>query len=338
MSQVLDLLAEYRTRLGARDLATQRDLTRRWLRIQDSLQDSIELLVREMADLRAAGQPVTRWQLNQLDRYQSLLRQVDTETRQFARYAGGRISREQYEATQDGLEWGAESVRTLFTEASLAAPRFDILDVPSVNAMIGFGGDGAPLVELLRRSYPETVEAITDTLVRSTALGYNPRKTAKLMQDAMAGNLQRALVVARTEQGRALRVGTVREYQNTGVVQTYTRHASRSGRTCMACLLEDGRQYPVTVQFSDHPNGRCFALSDIAGVPSPFTETGREWLEAQPAEMQRQIMGDGHYEAWKAGEFRLEDAARMHSHPVWGEAPQVVPLRELTTGVAEVAA
>jgi hypothetical protein len=48
-------------------------------------------------------------------------------------------------------------------------------------------------------------------------------------------------------------------------------------------------------------------------------------------------MGNGHYDAWKAGEFRLEDAARMHNHPVWGEAPQVVPLRELVARTATFA-
>lgn len=329
MSAVLDLLDSYRDRLIGRDASIQRDLTRRWLRVERALQGEIEALARELSDLRALGQPVTHWQVYQLEHYRSLLAQLQEERRRFSEYAGGLITREQYQAVQDGIDWGTDSVQTLFTEAGLVAPRFDVLDVRSVNAMIGMTADGTPLAQLLARDYPQVVTQLTDTLVRSVALGYHPRKTARLMRDAMAGDLQRALVVARTEQMRALRVGNVSQYQATGIVQQYRRRASRSTRTCIACLLEDGKLYPVTVQFSDHPNGRCFAESVIPGIESPFEQSGREWFEAQDETVQRQIMGDGHYEAWKRGAFRLEQVARMHEHPVWGEQPQVVPLKEL---------
>jgi len=73
----------------------------------------------------------------------------------------------------------------------------------------------------------------------------------------------------------------------------------------------------------------CFAEPVVEGIPSPFGQSGLAWFEAQPQEVQRSIMGDAHYHAWRVGEFELKDAARMHSHPVWGEQPQVVPLRQL---------
>lgn len=330
MSVVLEVLESYRSRVLSRDREIQRDLTRRWLRVEEALLDGIEALSRELERAAAVGQPVSRWRLNQLERYQRLLAQLEVEQRRFARYASGLISREQYMAAEDGIEYGYDSVRSLYAEAGLQSPAFDVLDVRAVNAMIGMSGDGTPLDELLRASYPETVTAITDTLIQAVALGYNPRKTARLVRDAMAGNLQRALVVSRTEQMRALRIGNVREYQASGVVRMYRRRASRSSRTCLACLVEDGRLYSVGEQFSDHPNGRCFAEPVVEGIPSPFGQSGLAWFEAQPQEVQRSIMGDAHYHAWRVGEFELKDAARMHSHPVWGEQPQVVPLKQLT--------
>lgn len=329
MSVVLEMLESYRSRLLSRDREIQRDLTRRWLRVEQALRDNIEALSHELERERAAGRTVSRWRLNQLERYQRLLAQLEAEQRRFARYAAGLISREQYMAALDGIEYGYDSVRTLYAEAGLKSPSFDVLDVRALNVMIGMSGDGTPLAELLRASYPETVTVITDTLIQAVALGYNPRKTARMVRDAMAGNLQRALVVARTEQMRALRIGNVREYQASGVVKMYRRRASRSSRTCLACLVEDGRLYPVGVQFSDHPNGRCFAEPVVEGISSPFSQSGLEWFEQASPEVQRDIMGDGYYEAWRAGEFALKDAARMHYDPVWGEAPQVVPLRQL---------
>lgn len=328
MSRVLDLLAAYRTRALARDAITARDLTRRWLRIEDALKGEIEALAHEVAALVAAGAKPTAGQLWQLERMRSLLAQTQTQQKAFGQYAAGLISREQYVAAAEGIAYGADSIGAVMASAGIEAS-FTALPVEAVQAMIGFTAEGTPLAQLLTASYPETVTQITDALVRSITMGTNPRQTARAIREAMAGNLQRALVVARTEELRALRVANVRQYQASGVVSGYRRHAARQGRTCLACLLLDNSYYSVMEQFSDHPNGRCFCLPELSGIESPITQTGTEWFLAQNAEAQRVIMGDGHYQAWQRGEFRLEDAARMHEDAVWGEAPQVVPLREL---------
>lgn len=328
MSVVQEMLESYRSRLLSRDREIQRDLTRRWLRVEEALRGQIDALVMEMNALRDAGQPVSRNMVYRLERYRTLLAQLEAEQRRYADAAAGIISAEQQYALQLGFDWGTDAVATLAREAGLVASLVR-LDRSVVEAMVGYTADGAPLAQLLSADYPATAAQLTDALIEGVALGYNPRKTARMMRDAMAGNLQRALVVARTETQRAHRAATVESYRQSGLVQTYTRRAALDDRTCLACLLEDGRRYPVSEQFGDHPNGRCTAIPDVPGVASPIEQTGREWFEAQDEAVQRAIMGDGHYEAWRAGEFRLEDAARMHYDPVWGEAPQVVPLRQL---------
>lgn len=325
---VLSVLEDYRRRVLARDEVTRRDLVRRWLAVEEALEDTIEALVREMAEARAAGRPVTVGMLSQSERYRSLLAQAQEQMRRYSRYAEGLISREQYQALQEGIDLGAATIRAAGAQAGIDV-LFDVLDAEAVNVAIGYAADGSPLSQLLMRAYPDTVTRITDTLVRGVALGWNPRKTARAMRDDMAGNAQRAMVVARTEQLRALRTANVREYQASGVVQYYRRRAARTARTCLACLLEDGRLYPVGTQFSDHPNGRCFAEPVLEGAATPFRQTGRQWFEGQNESVQRLIMGDARYEAWRGGEFRLEQAARMSVHPIWGEAPQVVPLEQL---------
>ena len=342
MPSVLDFLADYRARALARDLAVARDLTRRWLRIEEALKGEIDALAAEVAGLRAAGAAPSAGQLWQLERFRSLLAQTQRQQKAFADYSAGLISREQYVAAAEGIEYGVDSVQAAMASAGIEAS-FATLPVDAVQAMIGFAADGTPLSQLLQASYPETAATITDALVRGIALGTNPRRTARLIRDAMAGNLQRALVVSRTETLRALRVATVQQYQASGVVSGYQRHAARTGRTCLACLLLDGTVYSVLEQFSDHPNGRCFCTPVLAGMERAGepAQTGTQWFLAQEPEAQRVIMGDGHYQAWRRGEFRLEQAARMHTDPVWGESPQVVPLRELvgqaTRGLAEAA-
>lgn len=328
MSRVLELLAEYRARALARESIVARDLTRRWLRIEAVLKTEVEVLAQEVSAMVAAGVKPTAGRLWELERMRSLLAQTQAQQRAFADYAAGLISREQYVGAAEGIEYGVDSVRAALSSAGIEAS-FTTLPVDAINAMIGFTADGTPLHQLLVASYPEMVTTITDALVHSMVVGANPRKTARLIRDAMAGNLQRALVVARTEALRAERVATVQQYQASGVVSGYRRHAVRAPRTCLACLLLDGTFYSVSEQFSDHPNGRCFCTPELVGIPSPITETGKEWFLSRDPEAQRVIMGDNHYQAWRSGEVPLEAMARMHTDPVWGEAPQIVPLKEL---------
>lgn len=329
MSPVEAMLEEYRRRLMGRETAVQADLVRRWRRVEDALSGQMDALVADMNALRAAGQPVSRNAVYRLERYRTLLTQLEAEQRRYADAAAGLITAEQQYAMQLGFDWGTDAVGLLARETGLTVA-FNRLNRAVVEAMIGYAADGTPLAQLLAADYPATAAAITDALVEGVALGYNPRKVSRRMRNAMAGNAQRALVVARTETQRAHRAATVESYRQSDVIQEYIRYAAMDDRTCLACLLESGRRYPVTEQFSDHPAGRCTALAIIPGVASPGEQTGREWLEAQDADTQRKVMGDGHYEAWRAGEFRLEDAAQMHYDPVWGEAPRVVPLKELT--------
>lgn len=328
MSPVEVMLEEYKRRLTGRETAVQSDLVRRWRRVEDSLSGHMDALVMDMDALRAAGQPVSRNAVYRLERYRTLLTQLDAEQRRYADAAAGLISAEQQYALQMGFDWGADAVGLLAREAGITVA-FNRLDRAVVEAMVGYAADGTPLAQLLAADYPATAAALTDALVEGVALGYNPRKVARMMRDAMAGNAQRALVVARTETQRAHRSAAVESYRQSGIIQEYIRYAAMDSRTCLACLLESGRRYPVTEQFSDHVLGRCTCLPIIPGVASPVEQTGREWLEAQSAETQRDIMGAGHYDAWKSGAVPLESMSQMHTDPVWGEAPRVVPLREL---------
>ena len=328
MSPVEAMLEEYKRRLLGRESTVQADLVRRWRRVEDSLSGQMDALVMDMNALRDAGQPVSANAVYRLERYRTLLTQLEAEQRRYSEAAAGIITAEQQYAVQMGLDWGADAVGALAQEAGITVA-FNRLDRKAVEAMVGYATDGTPLAQLLAADYPATAAELTDALVEGVALGYNPRKTARMMRDAMAGNLQRALVVARTETQRAYRSAAVESYRQSGVIQTYTRRAALDDRTCLACLLEDGRSYPVTEQFSDHPNGRCASIPTVPGVESPIEQTGREWFEAQDAETQRSIMGAGHYDAWQSGQVPLESMSTMHNHPVWGESPRVVPLKEL---------
>jgi SPP1 gp7 family putative phage head morphogenesis protein len=203
--------------------------------------------------------------------------------------------------------------------------------------MVGMAGDGQPLGELLKQRMlvdeiglplPGVWDRLTTTLVEGTALGWNPVKTARLMRDGLAGGLQKALVIARTEQLRVYRESTRATYDESGIVTGHKRVCAHDMRVCPACLADDGTIYPVDVAIPDHPNGRCTSVPVLRGEEAPTWTAGEDWLKLQNEDTQRSILG-GHYDGWNAGDFRLADTLRRTEHKVWGPGLAVKPLKDL---------
>jgi hypothetical protein len=57
-------------------------------------------------------------------------------------------------------------------------------------------------------------------------------------------------------------------------------------------------------------------------------ETGAEWFKAQPASVQREMMGDEAWRAWKAGKVTLDDFVGVTKSKRWGESVGEVTLKD----------
>lgn len=57
-------------------------------------------------------------------------------------------------------------------------------------------------------------------------------------------------------------------------------------------------------------------LADSEDMPP--IQTGPEWFAQQPADVQRQILGNGAYEAYRRGEIQLQDMATRTESERWG--------------------
>jgi SPP1 gp7 family putative phage head morphogenesis protein len=170
---------------------------------------------------------------------------------------------------------------------------------------------------------------VIDTLTRSTALGYNPRKTARLIQDDLAMGLNNAMQIARTEQLRVYRETSRMQYEESDVVKGYKRIAALSDRTCPACLMADGTVYRTTTEFWEHVQGRCSLIPIVIGAPDPEWETGMDWFKRQNPDTQQKILGPGRYNAWKDKQFQLEDLITKKRNKTWGNALVPTSLKKL---------
>ena len=329
--KVILVMRGFKQQMLAKEANQIKDMTRAWLEIEQAMAADLELLARELADMVARGEPISQAKLLRSRRYRSLIGQVQAEWNKYARDAARTI-----EAAQG--EWGrlgaTHAQRAIQTAGAGVIGGFNFLPVEAIELMVGLLGDGSQVAGVLaaRAVSSGMVVDLTKQLLLGTAMGWNPRKTARKMRDGLAGGLQKALTIARTEQMRVYREANRQQMQVSSVVSGYMRISTRDDRVCPACLALDGTTYGVDEVMPEHPNGRCGQVPVVIGVDAPQWEKGPEWFAGRPEATQRKILGNKRYEMWRDGQVDFGQMASIRQDGVWGESTQATPVAELAGG------
>lgn len=329
-SVVVTRMREFQAALAARDAETVMAMGEQWVYLEQALEANISALALEIADMEVVSQAA----IYKMNRYKSLLGQMHNEMGKYDAWAQKYIAEGQYQMGAMGVSNAADLVNLSIMQGGYATSGvfFDRLPVDAVNLIVGNVGPGGPVHTLLEDNYPMAVEQMTQALVRSVAMGLPPMQTAREMMNGMAGGLNHAMTVARSELLRVYREASRLQYDSTGAVIAYKRLASRSGNTCILCLMLDGEIYETDELMYVHPNDRCCMIPIVRGVDPPEWELGRDWLKRQDAALQKKIMGPGAWEMWKSGELNLMDLVDKTHHPTWGPSLRRVPLKDLRGG------
>lgn len=328
-SQVIETITRFKAALLANEQAQMFQMAQRWLEVERAIEAQIAALAEEYARIRADGRTPSQRDLFAMTRYQSLLAQLQIELRKYTDYAEALIESQQRNYAQLAIQHAAAAIDASVTDA--VGVRFDRLPIAATENMVGLAGDGSPLRQLLVDSWPESAQAMTTELLRSTALGINPRETAHRMTNGTTRTLNRMLTIARTEQLRVYRETSRQAYQASGVVTSYRRLATRDSRTCAGCLAADGQEYELNNEFASHPNCRCALIPVVAGMPMPQpAETTEQWFNRQTEATQRGILGKGRFELWQSGQVGFRDFAAVRQSDTWGDAIVPATLGELT--------
>lgn len=94
------------------------------------------------------------------------------------------------------------------------------------------------------------------------------------------------------------REATRRQYlENADVLDGWEWCASKSLRTCMACLFMDGMQFSLDTPFNDvrkctREYCRCTIMGLIKGLERPPRMLGAEWFGSLPMDQKRTIAGE----------------------------------------------
>lgn len=185
------------------------------------------------------------------------------------------------------------------------------------------------------------VEQMRGELVRSVAVGINPRVAARQIvnrcQGVFDGGLARATVIARTETLDAYRASAQQAHKAAAdVLQGWMWISALGPRTCPSCWAQHGSVHDLDEPGpQDHHQGRCTrapvtkSWQDLgfkgiyepaSAVPDGQIEFGR-LSEAQ----QREILGPKRFEAWQQGRYPMTDWSKRVSNGDWRDSHVTSP-------------
>ena len=369
MPTIYDTIQDFQQRLLRDERRAAAQMVRVYAESWKRIRKKLERLQTEYERAQSQGQDVGLGWLYQQQRLSSMQALVAKELAHFAKYAEGSVSAQQARVIAESLQFSRD-----MTILSLGAEydgqgRFAVktLHKCAIEALIGATQQGSALDRLFRQIREDGAKAAEDALVQGIVLGYNPRKIAPLIRDALGVQLNRALTISRTEVMRAQRVATAENYkQNADVVKGWRWQAALTGNTCPVCISLHGSEHPLSETMSSHPNCRCTSTAitksweelgaeygvDFSGVekagPS-FADvakkygitpeqqrtyanrklSGEAYFRSLSAEEQRAILGPSKWLAWKDGKFGFDALSRKTYSAVWGEGVRQASLVEL---------
>jgi SPP1 gp7 family putative phage head morphogenesis protein len=270
-------------------------------------------LLEQIEEAKEAGELVNQSWLLRNRRYLALLIQVREEIGKFADTTEKVVTTGQRQAISQAID----DQKKIF---ALVDVQFNQVNKSAVENMVGSLADGSPLKSLLNELPVEASQIVEEGLIQGIIQGRNPTAVAREIRQGLNGNLTRALKISRTEMTRAYRETAHQTYnQNTDVVEGWIWVASKSERTCNACLALDGTFHPVSEPMASHVNCRCVAAPAIRGREIDY-KTGSEWFDDQDAATQREMLGSEEaYQAYKRGDLELEDYVGKRESQQWGK-------------------
>ena len=369
MPTIYDIIQDFQQRLLRDERRAAAQMVRVYAESWKRIRAKLERLQTEYERAQSQGQDVGMSWLYQNQRLSDMQQLVARELARFSSYASGSVSAQQARVISESLRFNRDMTVLSLGEEYDAQSRFAVrsLNTDAITALVGATQAGSALDTLFRGIRAEGAQAAEDALVQGIVLGYNPRKIAPMIRDALGVQLNRALTISRTETMRAQRVAASESYKaNADVMKGWRWQAALTGNTCPVCISMHGSIHPVEEEMESHPNCRCsmvpvtkswedlgaelgFDFSGVEKAGPSFEEiakkynisaerqktyaqrkmTGEAYFRGLKAEEQRKILGPAKWLAWKEGKFAFDALSRKTYSPVWGAGRGAKSLKEL---------
>lgn len=332
---VLDEWQRLRKQLDSQDAKVLRRLINAYGQGYDRLIPEIDAL-REFLTAQLQSGKVTVKGLQASAVYKNLMREVERELTAYQAILRNEITTAAQDAARAGLAGG----RLLTRQAIADALGVAVADLPADAARMAGNDALAFLAQYLKKdgvlfgkidalsSYHAA--EISQGIIAQVGVGLNPRDIANWITDAYGMGLTDSLRMARTVQLYSYRESNnAVQVANADVLQGVVWCAELDDRCCMSCVSQHGQVFPVGTVCDDHFNGRCAMLPLAIGADNPITVNGRDWFDMQSEAKQREMMGDGKYDAFKAGKFEFSALSVEATNDVYGPMRHEASLKDL---------
>lgn len=341
------VVMQFRRQVLAADRVAANALVEAYAPIWKGMRHDLDALLQ-----KAKTEQLSVAQTMETERLRALNAQVEAEVKRFNGVAAGTIGKGQLVAVgiaHDGTRQTIEAALPRGVPLSLAEARLGVswnrVPFEALQSFVGVAGDGKPLGRLLAATGPMVSQGVKATIAEGIVRGYGPIKTAGLVRDRVGMGLTRSLTISRTEILRSYRSASQAQYSaNKRLVKGYRRVTTKDERTCLACLALDGELYQTNAPLDEHVNGRCAIVPETVTYadlgldvkePTRQYETGPEWFDKQPAEVQRNMFGsDRLYDAYKNGDIDLSDMVKVTPNRTWGPQATEASVNEVLGGTA----
>lgn len=312
--------------------AQTRDLVSAWADAWDETAADLEAT---LTDALAAGGRVTRAAMLRATRLRSVLAVVAKNLSALATDAGVSISGSLGAVVEQA---GARQAVIIATQLPAAQDLVTVIDFDQVSARdveAIVRRSTKQVTSLTRPLGDDAYQAVRRELIRSVAVGSNPKDAARRMvvraEGRFNGGLSRAMTIARTEMLDAHReAAAVAQAANTDVLTGWTWLAKLDGETCRSCWGQHGQVHPLDESGPlDHQCGRCARMSqtrswadlgiDIDEPASVIPDAATQFEAIDPAD-QMQVLGRDGYDAWRRGSFPIEAWSQRRTTDGWRDS------------------
>ncbi len=365
MPTIYDVEQAFQKRLLKQERRASSQMVRAYQSAWKRLREQIGKLQAEYDKAISEGETVSsNWWYKQ-QRARELERQIAEELNKFSAWSEKVVSQEQSKVITETLNHTDDMMLLGLPErAARLNISFNRINPRAIEAIVGTTSQNSPLFRLFTKLSIEGAQSAINALRNGIALGWNPRKTARLIRNALGTALNRALTIARTETLRAQRIAANENYRaNDGVVKGWRWSASLDGRTCPSCYAMHGTIHPLSETMESHVNCRCtsipqtFTYSELFerhglnpedgsnidlmnnreevyekyGIsPDKLNQqlTGEEAFRKLSPDRQRSILGNTRWLAWNDGKLNFDDFVKKTYDAEWGGGIGLPSLRE----------
>lgn len=365
MPTIYDVEQAFQKRLLRNERRVASQMVRAYQMAWKRIREQLDGLQAEWELAEANGETVGANWYYRNQRARALEVQIKDELNKYSAWSEKVVSQEQSKVITETLNHTDDMMLLGLPErAARLNISFNRINPRAIEAIVGTTSQNSPIFRLFTKLSIEGAQSAINALRNGIALGWNPRKTARLIRNALGTALNRALTIARTETLRAQRIAANENYRaNDGVVKGWRWSASLDGRTCPSCWAMHGTIHPLSEDMESHPNCRCAAVP----VQYSYEELYKRWglnpedgrkidlmnnqeevykkYNISPDKLrrvmggeeafrslseaeQRGILGNTRWLAWRDGKLNFGDFVKKTYDPEYGRGIGLPSLRE----------